>query len=101
MGWKGYEAEIPVGMIFKKMYCHKCGYKLKRKKISKIYKKGDPNYSNDILGQPTIGMDRIERAYYIYQCPNCHLEITYDAQCVVAKKQKKLKKKIIDEKELI
>ena len=25
MGWKGYEAEIAIGMLFKKMYCDKCG----------------------------------------------------------------------------
>lgn len=66
MGWKGYESTISLGMIFKKMYCKKCGSILKKKKIGTIYKKGEPNYSNDILGQATIGMDRIERAYYIY-----------------------------------
>lgn len=70
---------------------------IKKKKISNVYKKGDPNYSNDILGHTTIGMDRIEKAYYIYHCHNCGSEITYDAQCVVAKKQKLLKKKIINE----
>ena len=33
MGWKGYESTISLGMIFKKMYCHKCGNLLKRKKL--------------------------------------------------------------------
>lgn len=97
MGWKGYEAEIPVGMIFKKMYCHKCGNRLKIKKVSNIYKKGDPNYTNKILGHATIGMDRIEVGHYIYQCTNCNFEITYDEQCIISKKQKRLKKKILDE----
>jgi len=71
MGWKGYESTISLGMIFIKMYCHKCGNILKRKKISNVYKKGDPNYSNDILDHTTVGMDRIEKAYYIYHCHNC------------------------------
>ena len=97
MGWKGYESTISLGMVFKKMYCKKCGSILKKKKISTTYKKGEPNYSKDILCHATIGMDRIERVYYIYHCPNCGLEITYDEQCVVAKKQKLLKQKIINE----
>ena len=30
MGWKGYETTIPVGMLFKRMFCHKCGAQLKK-----------------------------------------------------------------------
>lgn len=99
MGWKGYKGTIDVGMIFKKMYCKNCGNILRRKKISNIYKKGDSNYSNDVLGHATIGMDRIEKVHYIYHCSNCGLEITYDEQCIVEKKQKRLKKKILNENE--
>lgn len=42
-------------------------------------------------------MDRIEKVYYIYHCPNCGLETTYEEQCIVAKKQKLSKKKILNE----
>lgn len=97
MGWQGYEMEIPVGMIFKKMYCHKCGNKLGKKKISQIVKKGEQDYSNDILGHGTIGMDRKDMVRYIYECSNCHFEITYKDQCVIAKKQKMHKKKILND----
>lgn len=97
MGWKGYEAEIPAGMVFKKMYCHKCGEKFKIKKISYILKKGEDGYSNDILGHPTIGMDKKEIWYYIYKCPNCGFEISYDEQVRISKIQKKKKKKILTE----
>ena len=79
------------------MYCKKCGNRLRRKKISSIYKKGDSNYSNDVLGHARIGMDRIEKVYYIYHCPNCGLETTYEEQCIVPKKQKLSKKKILNE----
>lgn len=89
MGWKGHEIEIPAGMIFKKMYCHKCGNKLKIKKVSNVHKKGDSNYSNKILGHATIGMDRIEKVNYIYWCPKCNSEITYEDQCAIAKSNKK------------
>ena len=93
MGWIGYENKIDIGMLFKKMYCHKCGNLLKRKKITNLYKKGEHSYTNFILGRPTIGMNRIQKCYYIYVCPNCGLEITYDKQCIIAKQQKKDKKK--------
>ena len=96
MGWKGYESTISLGMIFKKMYCHKCGQKLKRKKISNVYKKGEDGYSNYLSGHATIGMDRIEKAYYIYTCVNCGSEISYEEQCKIAKKQKQLKSKILN-----
>ena len=97
MGWKGYESTISLGMIFKKMYCKKCGNILRRKKISSIYKKGDSNYSNDVLGHATIGMDRIEKSYKNYHCANCGIETTNEEKCIVAKKKKQKKKKILNE----
>ena len=97
MGWRGYESEIDLGMLFRKMYCHKCGTRLKKMKVTNVYKKGDPGYSNDILGHGTLGMSEKAISHYIYKCPNCGNEISYDDQCIVAKKQKSLKKKILDE----
>ena len=97
MGWKGYETTIDVGMIFKKMYCHKCGNRLKKKKISNTYKKGDPKFSRWLMNNLTIFMDRKEESYYIYKCPNCEAEISYDTQCLVAKLQKIHKSVILDE----
>ena len=58
---------------------------VKEKKITNLYKKGEHS--------PTIGMNRIQKGYYVYVCPNCGLEITYDKQCIIAKQQKKDKKK--------
>jgi RNase P subunit RPR2 len=97
MGWQGYEETIAVGMLFKKMYCHKCGCLLKKKKVAHLYLKSDPGYSNDLAGHGTIGMDKKMMVHYIYHCPNCGSEITYDEQRIVAKKQKRLKKKILNE----
>ena len=73
------------------MYCHKCGTTLDKVKISEVCKKGDNGYTNKILGHATIGMDKIEKAHYIYRCGGCDLEITYEKQCIIAKKQKKEK----------
>ena len=95
MGWKGYEYKIPLGMIFKKMYCHQCGVLLKREKITDTYLKGQDGYSNEILGHSTLGMSKIERSYYMYKCPGCGLKISYDMQCIIAQKQKQAKKHIV------
>ena len=97
MGWKGSETKIPAGMVFRKMFCHQCGAQLKKHRITEVYKEGDAGYSNRILGQPTLGMSEISKSYYIYKCANCGSEISYDDQCDVAKKQKRLEKKILDE----
>ena len=99
MGWKGSETKIPIGMIFKKMFCHKCGAQLKKEKITETYKKGEQEYSNKILGHSTLGMSEISKSHYIYKCSNCGAKISYDYQCVIAKKQKNLKKKILNENE--
>lgn len=96
MGWRGFETTIPVGMIFKKMYCHKCGARLKKEKITRVYKKEEPGYTDSILHRTAIGMSEIAISYYIYKCPNCGSRISYNNQCVIAKKQKYLKKRILD-----
>ena len=93
-----YRATIDIGMLFKKMYCQHCGTKLEIKKLTKIVYRGDKEFSSRMAGgMYNIGMTSYQHATYIYKCPNCHSEITYHAQCVVAEKQKKLKKKIISE----
>ena len=97
MGWKGSETKIPVGMIFKRMFCHKCGVRLKKEKITETHKKGEQDYSNKVLGHSTLGMSEISKSYYIYKCPHCESRTSYDYQCVIAKKQKRLQKKILNE----
>ena len=93
MGW---EMEIPTGMLFKKMYCSKCGEALKKQKITKIYKKGEEGFQNHILGKPQIGMKQITKCHYVYVCPNCNNMTTYDQQSAIRKKQRQCHKKIID-----
>ena len=98
MGWRGYKGTIDVGMIFKKMYCKNCGTKLKIKKNTRVVKKGDDDYSNTLHRKViALGMNSYYDITYIYLCPNCGLEISYDEQRIVAKKQKLLKKRILNE----
>lgn len=96
--WRGYECHGPaLGMIFRKMYCHKCGQRLKKEKITVVYKKGDDGYTDDILGHSTIGMTEKSVSSYVYRCSNCNATITYSEQRVIAKKQKQQKKIILDD----
>ena len=46
-----------------------------------------------------LGMDSYYDVTYIYWCPVCNKTITYDEQCIITKKQKLLKNKIICEDE--
>lgn len=100
MGWKGYRTEIPAGMLFRKMHCCACGSRLKRHKISRVFKKGEDGYENRIcMFQTTLGMDRIERGYFIYKCPDCGRMTTYEKQLEISKIQKRLEKKVLQDDE--
>lgn len=100
MGFTGFETTIEAGMVFRKMFCHKCGTKLKKKKITVYLEKGDEGFTRQIAGTTTIFMDKLKKSHYEYQCPNCNLEISYDEQCEIAKIQKRLKKRILTAEEL-
>ena len=101
MGWKGFEISIPAGMLFRKMFCHKCGAELKKEKITKCYKRGEQGFSIWVPGAGlTLGMSELSRSHYIYKCPNCNALIDYKDQRIVAKKQKLLNKKILNESDL-
>lgn len=91
MGWTGFETEIPLGMIFRKMYCCGCGTKLKKHLVTNTINKGEAGYQNTILGQPTIGMDKIKLGYYVYKCPNCGIMITYEEQLKISRESKNIK----------
>jgi predicted RNA-binding Zn-ribbon protein involved in translation (DUF1610 family) len=100
MGWKGHEIKIPAGMVFRKMYCHMCEIRLGKYKVTNEYKKGEKGYRYTMGAGIAIGMDRVAVSTFIYKCPNCGHEITYDDQCVIAKIQKKLKKKVLTQDEI-
>ena len=46
----GYQMEMPVGMLFRRMYCRYCGEKLVRHKITNVYSAGDPNFDRVMKG---------------------------------------------------
>lgn len=92
-----FHMRIEFGMLWRRMYCCKCGTKLKRRSTSKLVNKGELGYENmkylHIYGGPTSQI----QVRYVYLCPNCKQITTYDQQIIIAKKQKQAKTKILDE----
>ncbi len=98
----GYQMTIDVGMLFRRMYCCKCGTKLKRRSTSRLIKEGELGYDYSrnfgchyILGPLSAPQIHVR---YVYVCPNCKQVTTYEQQCEIAKKQKQAKTKILEEK---
>ena len=89
----GATVSIPVAMLFKKYYCHKCGERLKRQKVTETLNPGDPGYKaaqNDIHDHHTfIGTSgTISVTEYVFLCPTCNTTITFKEQEDIATKQK-------------
>lgn len=88
---------IPYGMIYKKMYCYKCGAQLTEKLLWREFPKSRFDWPR---GFGFIGHDRGREYYYVYQCPVCYNRTSYEAQCRVAKMQKKVRRRILNEEEI-
>lgn len=89
------EHEMPIGMLLRKMYCAECGTKLARKQVRRTYQRGEPGFRNTLSDRSTINIQSYTKVVYIYRCPVCGKEISYDDQVKVAKKQAKLGVKIL------
>ncbi|MBQ8840427.1 MAG: hypothetical protein IJ004_03790 [Clostridia bacterium] len=100
----GYKMEIPVGMLFRKMYCRYCGERLKKHKIVDVYTVGDPNFSRTMkigpAGHKIVNIHSQTLVTYIYKCPNCNKPSTYKEQLEYSKIQKRLGKKILSDDEI-
>jgi DNA-directed RNA polymerase subunit RPC12/RpoP len=93
------EYEMPLGMLIRKMYCAGCGTRLVRKKVRKTYRRGEEGFRNTLSNRSTINVQSYTAVTYVYRCPNCNKEISYDDQVKVAKKQAQAGRKILLEKE--
>ena len=96
----GATVSIPIAMIFKKYYCHKCGSRLKRRKVTKELNPGDPGYeaahkqlrNGDFF---ISGKGAISSTNYIFACPDCQATVTFEEQEDIAAKQKNAKSRIL------
>lgn len=102
----GATASIPVAMVFKKYYCHKCGKQLKRQKITKDLNPGDPGYEAARENLHHFGIiaprsGTISVSEYVFVCTKCNSTITFDEQKDIASMQKYTGSLILEEKENI
>ena len=89
----GATVSIPVAMIFKKYYCHKCGERLKRQKVTRVQRPGDLGYENAeralFHSHRIVGKSGpISVTEYVFRCPSCGATVTFEEQEDIAIKQK-------------
>lgn len=96
---KGKSYSIPAGMVFKKYYCSHCGAKLVKSKTHRVVSKDDKDYYQyrDYGTFPRCDYDVYD---YEFKCEKCNKKISYDEQCIIERIQKKLKKKVLSEREI-
>ena len=94
------EYDMPLGMLIRKMYCAGCGTRLVRKQVRKTYQRGEPGFRNTLSNRSTVNVGSYTTVTYVYRCPNCCREISYDDQVKVAKKQKQTGRNVLTEGDL-
>lgn len=95
----GYQMEMPVGMLFRRMYCRYCGEKLVRHKITNVYSAGDPNFDRVMKGG-IVNIKQQTKVTYVYKCPSCNKISKCNEQCGYSKIQKRLGRKILSDEDL-
>ena len=93
---------IPMGMVTKKFYCHKCGERLGKHSKTRTISPGAPDYrKHNRINHRTHMIGDVEVTEYDFQCPACGNIIEYDEQCVVGKIQKRFRKNILSEEDIL
>ena len=99
---KNKSVSIPMGMVTKKFYCHKCGERLGKHPKTRTLSPGDPDYrKHSRINRKAHMIGDIEVTEYDFQCPACKNVIEYDEQCVVRKIQKQLRKNVLSDEEVL
>ena len=98
---KNKSVSIPIGMVTKKFYCHKCGERLIRNARTRTIKRGDPDYKEHSRVGHTHLIGDVELTEYDFKCPACGKIIGYEEQCVIGKIQKQLCKNILSDEEVL
>lgn len=90
---------MPVGMALRKYHCAKCGTQLKTEKIHRIVTRSDKDYYRyHKIG--TFPLHDYDVYSHRFQCPGCKARISYDAQAVIRRIQKKLGSYVLSSPEI-
>jgi len=79
---------LPLGMVFKKYHCAKCGAQLQKERTHRVVTKDDKDYYRyHSYGQfPRRDCDVYGHRF---KCPGCGARISFDEQCIIEVIQKK------------
>ena len=92
---------IPMGMVFGKFYCHKCGEKLKNVPVlDRTVHPGDSDWFKESKIGNTHYLGSVEKYQYQFRCPSCGHEIDYYTQCTYKQIQKILGKNTLSDQEI-
>ena len=97
MAWYSYG--IPMGMVFKKYYCCKCGNKLIKEKNYRVVTKDDVDYYHYHKRGNFPKYDHHVYDYH-FKCPNCNNRYSFDYQCVIERIQKYKKSKVLSKNDI-
>ena len=98
---KNTSVSIPVDMVTKKFYCHKCGEQLSRHAKTRTLSPGDPDYrEHNRIGRGVRMIGDVEVTEYDFQCPACGNIIEYREQSVIRKIQKQVQRNVLSEGEI-
>ena len=88
-------------MYFIKRYCHCCGNVLKRKRIERIVRRGDPDHSSYCnVGTKYRPYDDILVIGKEYYCPSCDKSFSCDEQSEIIDAQKYYGRRIVSKAEI-
>lgn len=94
----GYSYGIPMGMVFKKYYCCKCGNKLIKEKNYRVVTKDDVDYYHYHERSQLKYVHHVNN--YHFKCPKCNNRYSFDYQCVIERIQKYKKSKVLSKNDI-
>ena len=90
--------EIDLRILFKKFYCPFCGQKLKiLKEANRLTDEQKKIYYKELYPYSVPINLEVYKNKQMFKCHNCNYYNTTDNQLLIHKKQKHLKRKILDE----
>ncbi len=96
---KGKSYSIPLGMVFKKYYCSKCGTKLEKEKTHRVVTKDDKDYYQ-YHEYGMFPLHDYDVYSYQFKCPSCEERISFDEQCIIERIQKKCSRFVLSPAEI-
>jgi len=96
-----YSCEIDLRILFKNFYCPICGKKLEIiKEVNKLTDEQKKIYYKQLYPSGVPINLEVGKVKQMFMCYNCNYYNSTDNQLLIRKKQKLLKKKVLDDTDL-